>query len=468
MTPQSNPQPENVIQLVVDGGFCIGCGACAAVEPQAIRMALDAYGRYQAVLLSSPGEQAAAVCPFGSAGPNEDQIGQQLFGAIGKPHPSLGYLRSTHAGYVGEGAFREAGSSGGMGTWLLVELLERGEVDAVLHVQPERPESAEDPLFRYAVAADPGAVRRGAKSRYYPIEMSAVLTFVVNNPGRYALVGLPCFIKAVRLAQQQQPLLAERIAFCLALVCGHLKSQRYAEMLAWQLEIPPERLIRVDFRLKNPALPANRYGTEVCELVDGEEHCQRADNGELYGTDWGLGMFKYQACDFCDDVVGETADISIGDAWLPQYNRDPGGTNVIIVRDRRFEPWLRQARDAGRIELEDLAPEEVVRSQRGGFFHRRDALAYRLHLWDQSRRWRPQKRLQPAARTISASQRRKQRLRMQIAEESHRRYAAARADGGFAQFQQTMAPLVRRYNAVIRPYWKRAGRWTLRMLRGKR
>ena len=33
-------------------------------------------------------------------------------------------------------------------------------------------------------------------------------------------------------------------------------------------------------------------------------------------ADWGMGIFKLGACDYCDDIVGETADISFGDAWL--------------------------------------------------------------------------------------------------------------------------------------------------------
>ena len=41
----------------------------------------------------------------------------------------------------------------------------------------------------------PEEVLAGAKSRYYPIEMSKVMDFIKNNEGRYAFVGIPCFIK---------------------------------------------------------------------------------------------------------------------------------------------------------------------------------------------------------------------------------------------------------------------------------
>ncbi|MGC9322644.1 MAG: Coenzyme F420 hydrogenase/dehydrogenase, beta subunit C-terminal domain, partial [Kosmotogaceae bacterium] len=54
---------------------------------------------------------------------------------------------------------------------------------------------------------------------------------------------------------------------------------------------------------------------------------------DFYGYNWGYGFFKYKACDYCDDVVSETADVSVGDAWLPEYVNDSGGTNVVIVRN---------------------------------------------------------------------------------------------------------------------------------------
>ena len=48
-------------------------------------------------------------------------------------------------------------------------------------------------------------------------------------------------------------------------------------------------------------------------------------SNEFYGTHWGYNFFRYSACDACDDVFAETADISVGDAWLDGYIDDPMG-----------------------------------------------------------------------------------------------------------------------------------------------
>ena len=91
---------------------------------------------------------------------------------------------------------RPTSASGGVATWLLETLLSNDIVDHVICVAPTG-----DPerLFEFKVFSTPNEVRTGAGSAYYPIEMSAAIREVLETPGRYAIVGLPCFIKAVRL-----------------------------------------------------------------------------------------------------------------------------------------------------------------------------------------------------------------------------------------------------------------------------
>lgn len=199
-----------------------------------------------------------------------------------------------------------------MGTWLLYELIRTSRVDYIINVRAESEKSSTGaPLFSYTVRNTVESIKSGAKSRYYPVELSGVLEEVLNTPGRFAIVGLPCFLKSVRLLQRNNHVLTERIQYCIGLVCGHLKSTRYSQSLAWQVGIEPNDLKSIDFRVKDPAAPANRYGTAF--LSDKTNKVVQTNN--LFGTDWSAGAFKYKACDFCDDVFAETADIVIGDAW---------------------------------------------------------------------------------------------------------------------------------------------------------
>src|SRR5206468_11182672 len=96
--------------------------------------------------------------------------------------------------------FRPNGSSGGLTSWVAAELLRTGAVDGIAHVAPTDP--AAGGLFAYRISRSLDELSAGAKSRYYPVELSQVLREIRERPGRYAIVGIPCFIKAINLLRR--------------------------------------------------------------------------------------------------------------------------------------------------------------------------------------------------------------------------------------------------------------------------
>ncbi|WP_373528635.1 coenzyme F420 hydrogenase/dehydrogenase beta subunit N-terminal domain-containing protein [Nostoc sp.] len=142
-----------LFNTVVTGGYCIGCGACASVQDSPITMKLDKYGRFCASLDPSNDSKASnlsvlAVCPFSGVSANEDQIGQELFSENCQHHNRIGYYWANYAGFVSEKDFRQHGSSGGMGTWIINELFSQGLIDAVIHVHGQKP-SETDPKSNF-------------------------------------------------------------------------------------------------------------------------------------------------------------------------------------------------------------------------------------------------------------------------------------------------------------------------------
>ncbi|MCG6137608.1 MAG: Coenzyme F420 hydrogenase/dehydrogenase, beta subunit C-terminal domain [Nostoc sp. LLA-1] len=475
----------NLFKTVVDGGYCIGCGACASVNNSPIKMKLDEYEQFKATLApytnhSSLNTSVLAVCPFSDKSLNEDQISQELFSKNCEYHNKIGYYLATYAGYISEDDFRARGSSGGFVSWIATQLINEKLVDGVIHIHQRHPTEEDSRLFKYDLSLTEEDIRSGAKSRYYPVEMSKVMQLIRDRPGRYAIVGIPCFIKAVRLLMRQDTVIAERIKFCIGLVCGHLKSTAFAKAFAWQSGIEPNNITSIDFRKKLPNAPANQYGVEVMGIKDGKSITLTSPVRDFYVREWGLGFFKYKACDYCDDVVAETADISIGDAWLPQYTKDSQGTNVVVVRNPVLYHLLEQAKISGRLRLEVLDPEEVVKSQAAGFRHRHDGLAYRLFLTDNKGEWRPLKRVKPEANHLDKTLQKRFSLRTLIAEQSHIAFNNAMKIGQFSVFEEIMNPLIQQYRATYiplkLPIWKRAlrrlknlflqsfGKWSSRLM----
>ncbi|MBC8924073.1 Coenzyme F420 hydrogenase/dehydrogenase, beta subunit C-terminal domain, partial [Escherichia coli] len=65
---------------------------------------------------------------------------------------------------------------------------------------------------------------------------------------KYLFIGIPCFVKSIRLAQKEG--MVQNIKFVISLLCGHMKSKDFATSLAWQIGVKPDDLGSVDFRVK--------------------------------------------------------------------------------------------------------------------------------------------------------------------------------------------------------------------------
>ncbi len=393
---KNRPLLENIKQLV-ENDFCIGCGICAAVCPDGqLKMEWNQIGALQPVALNGECNECticASVCPFADGvirninNPTEDELGEKLFGVVASQKEThVGYYQGLYAGFTQE--FRMNGSSGGVTTWILAKLLEKKIVDRVICVQPNE---IEGPFFEFRVCSTIEEVKAGSKSRYYPVHLADVLDVVLTEDAKFAIVGLPCFIKGIRLAQIQNEVLRERIIFCAGIFCGGLKTAYFTEFLAAQLDILSDEILKPQYRIKKEGESSHGYHFG-CE--------NRSNNGEFVELNlkklkdlWGPGFFKYNVCDYCDDVVGEVADISTGDAWLQPFSSDWRGTNIVITRSEIAQTLVKEGLESGSLNLTPFTTKQVVQSQVSTFEHRRVGLAYRLH-WAQGKAV-PRKRIQP-------------------------------------------------------------------------
>lgn len=393
---------------IVASGLCIGCGGCAAT------MAMDRDGLWKPDDVIDTGATFAARCPFSPAAANEDAIAAERFPAPARRTDLLGRHESTWVGHVAEGGFRANGSSGGMVSWVAAELLRTGAVDAVAHVAPVTAPQEDGRFFAYRLSRDAGEIAGGAKSRYYPVELSAVIAAIRATPGRFAVVAVPCFVKALHLLRRTDPVIAERVTHLLGLFCGHQKSARMVDSFAWQLAAPIARVRGVDYRIKDAGRPANWYRAHLT-LDDGSARAE--DWWHLADGDWGAGFFQNPACDWCDDVVAETADVAFGDAWVEPYSSDGRGTNVVIARSAQMHAMIAAAVADGRLALSEVDAPFVEQTQAAGFRHRREGLAYRL-TW-RKRGVRPVKRVAPSA-ALPLRRKLVYRMRYMIARDSRR------------------------------------------------
>lgn len=429
-----------------DNEFSTRSGVFTTVSDK-ISIRLDAYGEYE-YSIASPLDsiECTNIQKLDSlSNADEDTLSADLYASQqGIKHDSaIGYYLNLYCGHVDEGDFRKNGTSGGVASWILCQLLESGLVDGVVAAtKSTRPEV----LYEYSVLRSADEISANAKTRYYPMELSSVLNVIASNPGRYAIIGIPSFISDIRRLQKLDPLFQERIRFTISLLCGHQKTTKYGEAIAFQAGFEPGSITDIDFRRKVKGEAANTYVTEISGVKNGQYCRELRYPKQTFVNNWSAGMFKSNFSDFVDDCFGETADITLGDAWLPEYISDSGGNNVVIVRDSVIQSLIDSGLREGRLSFDQVDAKKIKDSQGGLIRHYREELPYRLTKRQASK---VVKRTQPS-KDLPFLRRRIQDLRVEIAAKSKSYYleASVRSDWGY--FEKKMNPMMRRYKLLYR------------------
>lgn len=442
-----SPRASNVCTLTVRLDLCVGCGVCVPLCPTGtLSMSGNANGELipvDAGHCRKGCHVCVDACPFLDQDANEDSLAKARFGGVpGIRHRGeTGYYLGLHAGHT-RGALREQATSGGLGRWLLARLLAEHKVDSVLCV---RESPAPERRFEYAAFQTPESVLGAARSAYYPVEMSEVIRQALGREGRFAVVGIPCFLKGLHLAMRHNRWLRERIAFTMGLVCGQTKSKFFLEYLVRLAGFSNSAEIRAGFREKDPERPANDH---VFRVSGGGRTAQVHFLGP-YGFAYNSGQFKPNCCNYCDDVFAEVADATIMDAWLPRYSADSQGTSLVLTRSTEIEALIARGAAEGALALEPVSIEDVVRSQTPVVEAKRDYLARRLWMAARAGNPAPRKRVGASRPTWM------QRLLLRSAE--HLRAASfdamqdqmRAAPAGLSVYDGRMAGPVKRYRRAL-------------------
>lgn len=434
----------HTIEDVIERGMCVGCGACSVATGGAITVTLGRRRSYEADASQAPAEAlraASRVCPFSDESRNEDAIAKDRFAGL-KYDERIGYYSTLTAARVTDLDRLLGSSSGGLTSWVAEELLRRGRVDAILHVSPSHTDDG--PLFSFSASDTAEEFASQRKSMYYASTMAEIVAAVRGDGRRYAVIGVPCFLRAARLLAEQDAELAGQFAYFLGLVCGHLKSQAFAEALAWQTGVAPDDLAGVDFRVKVPDRPSSHY-----DVAATDRHGNRttAHTHDLVGGNWGHAMFQVNACNYCDDIFAETADVAFGDGWLPEFKMDWQGTNVVVSRHPDIDEIIA---DAAAVWSTPLTADQVAATQGGNFRHRRVGLSVRLHDDAAAGLSVPTKRVPASLEGIDPQRVKLIRLRRHMSDVSHDAFADARARGSLEVFLGRMRPLLKKYERVSR------------------
>ncbi len=331
---------------ISESNLCSGCGACAHIAPDNVRMKLDEKGYLRPVVEGDLDAQQLVtigkICPgVGLEQAKDSDIPYDV---------TWGPILSLSAGYAKDTAIRREGSSGGVLSALLVHLLESGKVAYVVHTRVSRT----DPLGNETVISRSRAeVLSGAGSRYAPASPVAALSTALKMKGNFAFVGKPCDVSAVRQLQKIDVELAKRIPYLLSFMCAGTPSRHGTVEVIARMGLS-EASITV-FRYRGNGWP----GMTVADTADGRR-------GEMnYNTSWGtiLNRHLQTRCKLCADGTGEFADIVGADAWYgkdgyPDFT-EREGRSLVVARTLNGRTLLAEAVLSGAIVLEPFEKNDL-------------------------------------------------------------------------------------------------------------
>lgn len=250
----------------------------------------------------------------------------------GKKRSLLGKTRGCYLAFAKDRQVRYAASSGGSVTALLLFLLKKRLIDGALVTQMD-----EKNLLKAKVklAFTPKEIIQAMGSKYQPVALLSGLKEISKTKNKkFAVVGLPCHIQSLRRLEKENPALKKKIFLCLGLFCGSTVSFTGTNFLLKYLGFNLKEVKGISYR---------GHGWPGKLVVKTENKSHSFSYSELANF-FNLGLFVPPACFQCADFSNELADLSFGDAWLPEImKKDKLGTNIIIARTKKGEGILKRA-----------------------------------------------------------------------------------------------------------------------------
>jgi len=338
------------LRRVARGELCTGCGLCASVSAGAVEMVTVAPGYSRPRQIGPLAEDAerliAAACPGTVVEPWQ---------RAPQRHHVWGPWCRVLTGHATDEDIRRRASSGGAVTALLIEALTSGLVERVMHVtaDPDRPTRN---VVRWADTPD--EIIAGAGSRYAASSPLEGICQALAQGRRFAFVGKPCDVSALRRLAAKDPRVGELVPIVLSFFCGGTPAHDGADHIVRAMGLEPDEVVA--FRYRGHGWP----GLTRAETRDGRV-------GEMrYAHSWGnhLASQVQFRCKICPDGVGGAADIACADAWYVNEYGYPGfeeapGRSIVLTRTAAGEALLDQAVRSGVLAVQPLDIAEIDQMQ---------------------------------------------------------------------------------------------------------
>lgn len=338
-----------MIETVVEDKLCHSCGACSVACPANAISFYETTGGNVFPAIDESRCQQCGLCLKVCAGIARNP----LLSRVLPDDPFRGECLGSWVGRSNDGFVYGNAQSGGIVSQLLIDLLERGEVDAcaVVKMLPGNPPRAIPFLARGR-----DDIIAAQKSKYCPVPLLQILNETKKDRLQIAIVGLSCHLHGLRLLEElidNQSIVKYRIG----LICSQTLSYAAVDHLTLKASMEEERTeISFVFRDKGrtgyPGDVTIRGSNGNYTVVSGSKRRECKE------------YFTPPRCRICFDKMNVLSDLTVGDPWGIEGVDRIEGESVLIARTVKGKELIAKSLEKGSITLRNIAYDEVLSGQK--------------------------------------------------------------------------------------------------------
>jgi coenzyme F420 hydrogenase subunit beta len=342
--------PEKLFKVIEDN-LCARCGACVGICPHKCLFLDENDFPSQKYPCPKECNFCLRVCPGLEV--NFPKLTHQIFKKRFDVLNPVGIFQNVLVGHATNSEIREKATSGGVITQLLIYLLEKEEIKGAIVTisDPKKPWKAKPTL-----AMNTDQIIESSQSKYVISPVNQVLSQLRKTDGKFALVGLPCHVHAIRKLMGINPNLAKKISPILGLYCSMTLEADASIDLAELSDISSCDIQKVEFR------SGKWPGFIGVKIKDGT--FKKLHKGHIKNIYPILQRLYYpKRCMFCIDGSNEFADISVADPWIRNKKGNylyPNGSSLMILRTDVGKRILDMAQKDDAIFLEEIVSESFA------------------------------------------------------------------------------------------------------------
>jgi len=306
------------LKKVVKDKMCIGCGLCAENISD---MKISNDGNF--IPIAPIEDNISSHCP-----------GIQVKNFIGNSTESLwgSILDAKRVSSIDKFTNHKSSSGGGI-TELIKYLLKSNTVDRVMCVVPDK----NDPYINSVLIVENIKDLDHIKgSRYSPSTPLIKIRESIKDKYKYAVVGRPCDISALRSLISSNDKLNQKFILLISFFCGGTPSINGSMSL--------HKKSKQKSKLKFIRYRGNGWPGKTSLYYD-----KKQINFD-YDLAWGsiLGKHLPRRCKICSDSIGHNADMVFADAWNIEDKkisfRESIGKSLLILRTKKGKKIFERAK----------------------------------------------------------------------------------------------------------------------------